>query len=999
LSSSSPILLLLPLFITMSDVTDSSSSTPIVTVHTESSTNLPMGFKLNGSNYEIWASMIELHATTQGKLGYLTGDTDAPDSKDPKFGKWKIVDAVVKSWMLRTMEPSLLNMFHTLTTAKEIWDAVNQMFYDGSDISQLYELRCQVRSDILRSDKVPSIENVFFMVRREAQRQITVLGSGTKIGEPAVVFGSKNTSLVSQRTGKRQLKCDHCGEKRHTIDTCWALNGVPDWEKERRHLKKEHLDSKAHVVVAPTSVADHLTATPPPTLTAVASTPTPPLPGNFGKAFHAHDTWDTGWIIDSGATDHMTYNSALFSTTIPPHRDHVLTANNVADPVTGASSILLTPALPLDKVFLVPSLISRLGRSLVVVLKKGGLYYVDDVATSRALRAGRAETSQHRRIWLLHYRFGHAPFGYLRHLFPALFSSVNDLSLESSTFTSFGFPYSYAGTDPSYLCLFYVDSVSKGVWLCFLCSPPSESEERNRGVPPDRYSPKGKARYAIAHYVSDHRLSPECKAFVTRMDNIKIPTRGTKPVGCRWVFTVKYNADATVERYKAILVAKGLTHTYGVDYHDTFAPVAKMNTIRVLLSLAVNLDWTLRQFDVKNAFLHGELEEEVYMSLPPRYRVTGETGNVCKLKKALYGLKQSSRACFGRFTTTMKKFGYRQANTDHTLFIKHRAGKVTLLIIYVDDMIVTGDDTVEIEELQKRLASEFEMKDLGSLKYFLGVEVTRSKHGLFLSQRKYVMDLLADTGMLDCKPADTPIVENHKLGVYVDQVPTNRERYQRLVGRLIYLSLTRPDIAYVVSVASQFMHSPSEDHMAAVMRIMSYLKSAPGRGLLFKKNGHLDLEGYTDADYAGNITDRRSTSGYFTFVGGNLVTWRSKKQNVVSRSSAESEYRGIAQGVCEILWLRWLLAEIGFRPNAAIKLHCDNQSAFEITNNSVQHDRTKHVEVDRHFIKEKLEHKLISIPFVPSSEQLADVLTYAVSKRRFEDSLDKLGITDIYAPT
>ncbi|CAL2259305.1 unnamed protein product [Prunus armeniaca] len=443
-----------------------------------------------------------------------------------------------------------------------------------------------------------------------------------------------------------------------------------------------------------------------------------------------------------------------------------------------------------------------------------------------------------------------------------------------------------------------------------------------------------------------------------------------KPIGCRWVFIVKYNVDGTVERYKARLVAKGFTQTYRVDYHDTFAHVAKMNTVRVLLSLAVNLDWTLRQFDVKNAFLHGELEEEVYMSLPPGYRVIGETGNMCKLKKALYGLKQSPRAWFGRFTTAMKMFGYRQANTDHTLFIKHRAGKVTLLIIYVDDMIVTGDDTVEIEELQKHLASEFEMKDLGSLKYFLGVEVTRSKHGLFLSQRKYVMDLLADTGMLNCKPADTPIVGNHKLGVYVDQVPTNRERYQRLVGRLIYLSLTRPDIAYAVSVASQFMHSPSEDHIAAVMRILSYLKSAPGRGLLFKKNGHLDMEGYTDADYAGNITDRRSTSGYFTFVGGNLVTWYNKKQNVVSRSSAESEYRGIAQG-----------------------------SAFEIANNPVQHDRTKHVEVDRHFIKEKLEQKLISIPFVPLLEQLADMLTHAVSKRRFEDSLDKLGITDIYAPT
>ncbi|KAI5328342.1 hypothetical protein L3X38_027739 [Prunus dulcis] len=343
------------------------------------------------------------------------------------------------------MEPSLLNMFHTLPTAKEIWDAVNQMFYDGSNISQLYELRCQathpkqkgrpvsthfaelkaiwleldkrhhfqmkcvddmktfqdavmadrmydflagfddtydkVRNDILWSDKVPSIENVFFMVRREAQLQITMLGSGTKIGESTVALASKNTALVSRppwfgsstvpprrltfakkKKKKKKLKCDHYGEKRHTIDTYWALHGVPDWEKEQRRLKREQLDSKAHVAVAPTSVADiatrhgPLTATPPPTLTAISSTPTPQPPGNFGKAFHAHDTSDTGWIIDSEATDHLMYNSTLFSTTLPPHRDHVLTTNNAAAPITGAGSLLLTPALPLDKVLLVPSL-------------------------------------------------------------------------------------------------------------------------------------------------------------------------------------------------------------------------------------------------------------------------------------------------------------------------------------------------------------------------------------------------------------------------------------------------------------------------------------------------------------------------------------------------------------------------------------------------------------------------------------------------------------------
>jgi hypothetical protein len=292
------------------------------------------------------------------------------------------------------------------------------------------------------------------------------------------------------------------------------------------------------------------------------------------------------------------------------------------------------------------------------------------------------------------------------------------------------------------------------------------------------------------------------------------------------------------------------------------------------------------------------------------------------------------------------------------------------------------------------------MKDLGELKYFLGIEVARGREGIYLCQRKYILDLLTETGMLDCKPIDTPIEQNHCLAEYPDQVPTDRARYQRLVGRLIYLTHTRPDVAYAVSVISQFMHNPSESHMDAVVRILRYLKSAPGRGVMFSKhNNILEVSGFTDADWAGNITDRRSTSGYFTFVGGNLVTWKSKKQKVVARSSAEAEYRGMAHGVCELLWLRNLLHDLGFKLKSVMQLYCDNKAAIDISQNPVQHDRTKHVEVDRHFIKEKLDAKLISFPFVPTEEQLADILTKGVSKKAFYDSLSKLGMVDVYAPT
>ncbi|WKA07561.1 hypothetical protein VitviT2T_025368 [Vitis vinifera] len=525
----------------------------------------------------------------------------------------------------------------------------------------------------------------------------------------------------------------------------------------------------------------------------------------------------------------------------------------------------------------------------------------------------------------------------------------------------------------------------------------------NRGIPKPTYEPElsTKVKYPMSNYVYNHRLSESNKSFVNQLSTVAIPNSvqealadprwkatmneemeslqknetwelvecppGKKPVGCCWIYTVKYKADGSIERFKARLVAKGYTQTYGIDYTETFAPVAKIKTVRVLLSLAANLDWPLQQFDVKNAFLHGKLSEEVYMDLPPGCMVPEkQCQKVCKLKKSLYGLKQSPRAWFGRFTKSVRAFGYRQSNSDHTLFLKKQHGKITALIVYVDDMVVTGNDPEERKALQNYLSREFEMKDLGPLKYFLGIEVSQSSEGIFLSQRKYALDLLQETGMLGCQPVNTPIEEGLKLCVEPNQVSTDKGRYQRFVGRLMYLAHTRPDLAYALSVVSQYMHNPGEQHMNAIMRILRYLKNAPRKGILFAKNvDHQSIEVYTDADWAGAVDDRRSTSGYFTFVGGNLVTWKSKKQNVVARSSAEAEFR----------------------------VACD------IAHNPVQHDRTKHVDVDRFFIKEKLDDKIVELPKIRSEDQLANILTKAVSSQVFSKFLDKLGMYDIYAPT
>ncbi|KAH9698654.1 retrovirus-related pol polyprotein from transposon RE1 [Citrus sinensis] len=456
-------------------------------------------------------------------------------------------------------------------------------------------------------------------------------------------------------------------------------------------------------------------------------------------------------------------------------------------------------------------------------------------------------------------------------------------------------------------------------------------------------------KYPMSNYVSYDKLSPNFLAFTSQLSSVEIPKnvhealrvpewrkaieeemraleknqiwevtdlpKGKKTVGCKWVFTIKYNSNGTLERYKARLVAKRFTQTYDIDYLETFTPVAKLNTVRVLLSMAVNLDWPLQQLVVKNAFLNDDLVEEVYMDSPPGFEGKFQY-RICKLKKSLYGLKQSPRAWFENFTRSVKGQGYAQAQSDHTMVFRHsKDGKIAVLIVYVDDIILTGDDLIEMERLKKSLAFSFEIKDLGTLRYFLGMEVARSRKGLVVSQ------------------------------------------------------------PFLVSVMRQFMHSPYEGHLEAVYRILRYLKGTPGKGLCFKKGVQRTIEAYTDADWTGSVTDIRSTSAYCTFVWGNLVTWKSKKQSVVARSSAEAKYRAMAHGVCEMLWLKQVLDELRRPIEVPMRLYCDNKAAISIAHNPVHHDKIKHIEIDCHFIKEKLEGGIICMPFVPSAQQITNILT------------------------
>ena len=477
---------------------------------------------------------------------------------------------------------------------------------------------------------------------------------------------------------------------------------------------------------------------------------------------------------------------------------------------------------------------------------------------------------------------------------------------------------------------------------------------------------------------------------------VQLP-KGKKVVGSRWIYKTKFNSDGSIERHKARLVARGFTQTFGVDYKETFAPVAKMSTVRVLLSVAINHEWPLYQMDVKNAFLHGDLEEEVYMQLPPGHPQAQNSSMVCKLHKSIYGLKQSPRAWYAKLSSVLEKFGFKRSHADSSLFVRTGSVGKLVVLIYVDDIIITGDNIDEINTLKHSLHQKFAIKDLGVLKYFLGIEMATSPKGLFLSQRKYVIDLLQEVKMIDCKPARTPLDSKLKLDLEGEPL-SNISHYQRLVGKLIYLTITRPDITYAVSLVSQFMHAPTEAHLNVVKRILRYLKGSIGRGIIMKNNGHTQIMAYTDADWAGNAIDRKSTTGYCTFVGGNIVTWKSKKQNVIARSSAEAEYRAMASTACELIWLKSLISDLGFLSNKPMSLFCDNQAAMHIASNPVFHERTKHIEVDCHYVREQVQSKVIQTTFTRSHDQLADVFTKSLASTQFQRLLSKLGSINPFDP-
>ncbi|PKU59636.1 Retrovirus-related Pol polyprotein from transposon TNT 1-94 [Dendrobium catenatum] len=469
------------------------------------------------------------------------------------------------------------------------------------------------------------------------------------------------------------------------------------------------------------------------------------------------------------------------------------------------------------------------------------------------------------------------------------------------------------------------------------------------------------------------------------------PPANKSVLGCKWTYKTKFLPNGQIDRYKARLVALGYDQKFGINYTETFSPVAKMPTIRLLLTLALHRQWPMYQLDISNAFLHGDLPDDIYMRQPPGFIDQHLPNAVCKLRKSLYGLKQAPRQWFQKLTSFLQSKGFTFSRADPSLLILDTTSTQLFILIYVDDFLVTGNDPVAIQNLLQQLQSQFALKQLGNISLFLGIQVIQSTSGYFLSQKHYATKLLNDAGYANCKPAPTPMAPESKKSTSSTQPFHDPPLYRRLAGSLQYLSITRPDIAFATNRVCQHMQQPSDKDFQALKRLLRYINGTLSYGLPITF-GSLELHSYSDADWASDSSDRKSISGFCTFLGPNLISWTVKKQATVAKSSTEAEYRSLSAATSEVIWLRRLATELHLPQPEPTTIHCDNTSAIAIAKNPVFHARTKHIEIDYHFIRQQISAGDIKLVHISSQDQIADIFTKSFTIARFQDLRDKLTI-------
>jgi transposase InsO family protein len=481
---------------------------------------------------------------------------------------------------------------------------------------------------------------------------------------------------------------------------------------------------------------------------------------------------------------------------------------------------------------------------------------------------------------------------------------------------------------------------------------------------------------------------------------------GRQAIGCKWVFKVKRKADGTVDRYKMRLVAKGFSQKPGVDYEETFAPVAKFATIRALLSMAAHYDLEIHQMDVRTAFLNGDLEQDIYMKQPEGFVAPGKETLVCKLRKSLYGLRQASRAWYDKIHHALVDMGCTVLSADTCVYQLRKGDLLVLVALYVDDLLLLSNSLDGLSALKKDLCKRFSMADLGEAHYILGIQIDRDRatRTLSISQREYVHKVLQRFEMADCKAVTTPLATNAQL-TKADSplLPTTQDaafirQYQSAVGALMYAMMgTRPDLAFAVAALSQFSSNPGQPHWDAIKHVLRYLRGTTGYKLTYggRPGASLLFDGYCDSDWGSNIDDRRSITGYVFMLGGGAVSWQSKKQPTVALSSVEAEYMAAAQAAREALWWQKLLHELGVARHPTTVIHTDSQGSIALSKNPEHHARSKHIDIRHHFIREQVVANHISLQYVPTEDMLADVMTKPLGRDQHSKLIHRLGVHSV----
>lgn len=472
---------------------------------------------------------------------------------------------------------------------------------------------------------------------------------------------------------------------------------------------------------------------------------------------------------------------------------------------------------------------------------------------------------------------------------------------------------------------------------------------------------------------------------VSRPENRKV-------IGVKWVYRTKLNADGSINKHKARLVVKGYAQIPGVDYSDTFAPVARLDIIRLLLAVAAQKNWKVFQLDVKSAFLNGYLQEEIYVEQPEGYVKEGEEDKVYLLKKALYGLKQAPRAWYSRIDEHLCNLGFAKSPSESTLYVKHNGDDVLIISLYVDDLLVTGNKACIVEKFKQEMMEVFEMTDLGLMAFFLGMEIKQSEHEVFICQKKYAKEILKKFKLGECREMSTPMNSKEKLCKEDGTEKIDQAYFRSLVGCLMYLTATRPDILNVVSILSRFMHCASEWHLKAAKRVLRYVKGTCDFGIKFTRSKEFKLVGFSDSDWGGSIDDMKSTSGYCFTLGSGIFSWSSKKQEIVAQSTAEAEFVAATSAVNQAFWLRKILIDLNLEQEASTEILVDNQAAIAISQNPVFHGKTKHFNIKLFFLREVQKDGAVTLVYCRTEDQIADVFTKPLSVSKFEFLRSKLGV-------